>query len=107
MTDESDAGATTEHAPIFDMKSAKAKFGAKVDSSRKGRKSRHKAVSNSLDGRSLRSTGRTEHLNFKALPETRTMIDEAAKLLEIPKSFWLEQIIHEAYAKLMEGGNDA
>jgi hypothetical protein len=107
MTDESDIGTTIENAPIFDMKAAKAKFRPKVDGSRKGRMSRHKAVSKSTDGRSLRATGRTEHLNFKALPETRTMIEEAAKHLDIPKSLWLEQIIREAYGKLMNGQVDA
>ena len=95
-------------APVFDMKAAKVKFAATVDNSRKGRKTRHKAVSNATDGRSLRSTGRTEHLNFKALPTTRNKIDEAAAHLGIPKSLWLEQLVHAAHAELFgDGSGDA
>lgn len=79
------------NAPIFDMSQALAKFGTKVDNSRKARKSRHKTVSNSTDGRSLRATGRTEQLNFKALPMIRELIEQ-----HVPKgsrSLWLEEAI--------------
>ncbi len=74
-----------------------------VPTSPKARKSRQTAISNATDGRSLRATGRTEHLNFKA---TREMVDEAAKTLGIPKSLWLEQVIHEAH-KTLKGGKGA
>jgi hypothetical protein len=86
MTDAAD-----EKAPAFDMSEAVAKFSEKVDNSRKGRKARHKTVSNATDGRSLRATGRTEHLNFKALPLIRELLDR-----HVPKggrSLWLEEAI--------------
>lgn len=87
MTDAS----ADEKAPIFNMADAVAKFGGKVDNSRKARKTRHKTVSNATDGRSLRATGRTEHLNFKALPMIRELLDQ-----HVPKggrSLWLEEAI--------------
>lgn len=92
--------------PVFDMRAAKKKFGPAVDTSPKARKSRQAAISNATDGRSLRATGRTEHLNFKATPATREMVDDAAKTLGIPKSLWLEQVIHEAH-KILKGGRSA
>lgn len=49
------------------------------------------AVGAAVDGRSLRATGRTEHLNFKALPMIRKLIEQ-----HVPKgsrSLWLEEAI--------------
>jgi hypothetical protein len=93
MTDTPD---DTEHggpAPIFPMKAAIEKFKPVVDTSRRARKARHKIVSESTDGRSLRATGRTEHLNFKATPQIKALL-----ATHVPKgkvSLWLEQAIIE------------
>ena len=88
-------------APIFSLKDALAKFGAEVDSSRKGRKSRQKTISKSSDGRSLRATGRTAHLNFKAKPGVKAALDEHVGKGKL--SLWLEEAIVE---KLRREGID-
>ena len=64
-------------------------------------KNRQKRLANSVDGRSLRATGRTEHLNFKARPEIKTLLAK-----HVPKgtvSLWLEEAI---IAKLKAAGVD-
>lgn len=98
-----DHGDDTDFDPATFLPVARQKFGAIVDGSRKARKARHKAINKAIDGRSLRATGRTQQLNFKATSETSKMIDEAAKMLDTTKSQWLEQIVHEAFMKLKEG----
>ena len=100
MTETSD-----EHAPVFDMKSARAKFRSVVDTSRKGRKARHKTVSDSADGRSLRETGRTEQFNFKATPGLHKRAKEAAAHKGVRLAEWMERVINAALDA--EGGGDA
>ena len=77
----------------WDMAAARAKFAAKVDTRKAARKDRQKRLNGSVDGRSLRATGRTEHLNFKALPEIKEAVAKAAAEAGITKSLWLEQAI--------------
>ena len=65
----------------------------KVDGRRVARKSRQKKTSDAVDGRSLRATGRTEHLNFKATPRIKQALAK-----HVPKgktSLWLEEAIIE------------
>jgi len=60
-----------------------------------------KQLANAVDGRSLRATGRTEHLNFKARPEIKALLAK-----HVPKgavSLWLEEAI---IAKLKAEGVD-
>jgi hypothetical protein len=77
----------------WDMAAARAKFAAKVDTRKVARKARQKRLNGSVDGRSLRATGRTEHLNFKALPEIKEAVAKAATEAGITKSLWLERAI--------------
>jgi hypothetical protein len=77
----------------WDMAAARAKFAAKVDTRKAARKDRQKRLNGSVDGRSLRATGRTEHLNFKALPEIKQAVARAAAEAGITKSLWLERAI--------------
>jgi len=92
----------------LDMAAARAKFSAKVDGRKAARKARQKKTADAVDGRSLRATGRTEHLNFKATPEIKQLLGT-----RIPKgrvSLWLEEaILAKARAEgLIEGeGADA
>jgi hypothetical protein len=77
----------------LDMAAARAKFAAKVDGRRAARQSRQKKTSSAVDGRSLRATGRTEHLNFKATPRIKQALAK-----HVPKgktSLWLEEAIIE------------
>jgi hypothetical protein len=81
----------------LDMAAARAKFMAKVDGRKAARKSRQKKTADAVDGRSLRATGRTEHLNFKATPKIK-----AALARHIPKgktSLWLEEAIIEKFSR--------
>jgi hypothetical protein len=83
----------------WDMAAARAKFAAKVAPGKAARKGRQKHLNGSVDGRSLRATGRTEHLNFRASPQIVEALDKY-----IPKgkrSLWLEEAI---IAKLREEG---
>ena len=77
----------------WDMAAARAKFAVKVDSRKAARKDRQKRLNGAIDGRSLRATGRTEHLNFKARPEVKAAIAKAAAEAGITKSLWLERAI--------------
>jgi hypothetical protein len=96
MADEIDHGG---QAPIFDMKVAREKFRAAADTSKGARRARHKKASNAADGRTLRSTGRTEHLNYKARPQIRAFLAEHVGKGNISR--WLEEAI---IAKAKEEG---
>jgi hypothetical protein len=85
----------------LDMAAARAKFSAKVDGRKAARKMRQKKTAEAVDGRSLRATGRTEHLNFKATPQIKQALAK-----HVPKgkmSLWLEEAIIE---KLQREGID-
>jgi len=85
----------------LDMAAARAKFSAKIDGRKAARKTRQKKIADAVDGRSLRATGRTEHLNFKATPQIKQTLAK-----HVPKgktSLWLEQAIIE---KLRREGID-
>jgi hypothetical protein len=90
----------------WDMAAARAKFAAKVDTRKVARKDRQKRLNGAIDGRSLRATGRTEHLNFKARPEVKAAIAKAAAEAGITKSLWLERAILTAI-KAQETDTDA
>jgi hypothetical protein len=81
----------------LDMAAARAKFSAKVDGGKAARKKRQKKTAEAVDGRSLRATGRTEHLNFKATPQIKEALAK-----HIPKgktSLWLEEAIIEKFKR--------
>ena len=80
---------------------ARAKLAPKLDGRKSARKNRQKRLADAVDGRSLRATGRTEHLNFKATPEIKALLAK-----HVPKrtvSLWLEEAI---IAKLKAEGVD-
>ena len=77
----------------LDMAAARAKFSAKVDGRTAERRNRQKKTADAVDGRSLRATGRTEHLNFKATPQIKKALAK-----HVPRgktSLWLEGAIIE------------
>jgi hypothetical protein len=81
----------------LDMAAARAKFSAKVDGRKGARKTRQKKTAEAVDGRSLRATGRTEHLNFKATPQIKQALAK-----HVPKgktSLWLEEAIIEKFKR--------
>jgi predicted HicB family RNase H-like nuclease len=86
-----------------DLIAARKKFAKKVDGSGKAHRTRQKRTSDSVDGRVLRSTGRTEQFNFRSTPELRAAVLEAAKRREMTLVEWMEEAIGEKLAK--ERGN--
>src|SRR5262252_6998109 len=81
----------------LDMAAARAKFSAKIDGRKAARKTRQKKIADAVDGRSLRATGRTEHLNFKATPQIKQTLAK-----HVPKgktSLWLEEAIIEKFKR--------
>ncbi len=94
------------NAPIFDMKSARDKFRSVVDTSRKGRAARHKVVTDSVDRRTLRKTGRTAQFNFKATPTLHARAKVAAEHAGLSLAEWMEGILETALA-VEDGGKDA
>lgn len=83
----------------LDMAAARAKFNAKLNPNRTARKARQKKLKEAEDGRSLRATGRTEHMNWKAHPRIKALID--AHVPKGNRSLWLEEAI---IAKLKSEG---
>ena len=81
----------------LDMVAARAKFSAKVDGRKAARKARQKKAADAVDGRSLRATGRTEHLNFKATPRIKEAL--AKYVTKGKTSLWLEEAIIEKFKR--------
>ena len=67
------------------------KFQAKVDSRKAGRRERSRNLIGAADRRTLRETGRTEQINFKALPAIKVALDKHVGAGR--KSMWLEGVI--------------
>jgi hypothetical protein len=94
----------THEKPVFDMNEWRGKPAPKVDDTKGGRKKRMKKLADSApktDGRSLRATGRTEHLVLKAHPTIVKALDKHVGRGK--KSLWIEQAI---LAKLEAEGYD-
>jgi hypothetical protein len=98
MSDEIKQPAAGEDHESWEV--ARAKF-AKLPSGKQARKKRQKAMADAVDGRSLRATGRDQHLNFRASKAVRAALDA-----HVPKgkiSLWLEGAILQ---KLRDEGFD-
>ena len=90
-----------QEVPIFPMGAVLNRIRPIIDTGRKGRKARHLTVAGAVDKRSLRTTGRTEQMNFKVMPQIK---DALAKHVGRGKmSLWLEEAI---IAKLKAEGVD-
>jgi hypothetical protein len=80
----------------WDFATARARLAPTTDNSKKARQARQRKLSSAVDraakdGRSLRATGRTEHLNFKSRPEIKAALDEHVGKGRL--SLWLEEAI--------------
>ena len=64
----------------------------------KARKAREKQIRATVDGRTLRVTGRTEQFNFKALPDLAKAAKAAAKEDGITIAEWMEEAIQAKLA---------
>jgi len=80
---------------------ARAVFATKVDGRKAARKSRQQQLSGAVDGRSLRATGRTELVNFRATARIKALVKEHVPQGKI--SAWFEEAI---LAKLKSDGVD-
>ena len=75
----------------WDFAKARAKLAPKLDTRTAARKARKRLLADAVDGRSLRATGRNQHLNFKASQRIKDLIAK-----HVPKgkvSLWLEGAI--------------
>jgi hypothetical protein len=75
----------------LDMAAARAKFAARNDGRKAARRGRQRKLINASHGRSLRATGRTELVNFRAHPRVKQALAD-----HIPRgklSLWLEEAI--------------
>lgn len=75
----------------WDFARARAKLAPELDTRKAARKKRQRQLADAVDGRSLRATGRTEHLNFKAKPEIKALL--ASHVRKGRVSLWLEEAI--------------
>jgi hypothetical protein len=93
MGDEQ-SSATNGLAPISDLRVSGATVQWALDRSKKGRRGRPRVcttATGAIDRRSLRATGRTEHLNWKATPTIKKALDRHVG--HGKKSLWLEEAI--------------
>jgi hypothetical protein len=79
-----------------DYAAAIAKLSPKHDGSKKARKSRHKKVDGTTDGRSLKATGRTEQFNFKSTPGLKDRARAAAVREGVSLAIWMERVVESA-----------
>ncbi len=75
----------------WDFARARAKLAPELDTRKAARKKRQRQLADAVDGRSLRATGRTEHLNFKAKPEIKALLARHVRKGRV--SLWLEEAI--------------
>lgn len=66
------------------------------NSAPKARRAREKQVKSTIDGRSLRATGRTEQFNFKSKPDIKIAAMQAAKAEGLTIAEWMENILVQA-----------
>lgn len=77
------------------MSKMRESFRALHNTGSKARKARAKSIQKSVDGRSLRSTGRTEQSNTRVTPQFKAQIRQAASVAGISIAEWLEQAVAE------------
>jgi predicted HicB family RNase H-like nuclease len=89
---------------VFDMAAARRKFNTAFDNTKSARKKREVSLTQVIDRRSLRATGRTEQFNFRVRADLKADIQEAARKAGIGVAEWLERA---AEAMLKAGESDA
>lgn len=94
MIDETPAAPDDEE--VWDMAAARAKLAPIHDGSKKARQGRQTKIAKAVDrravdGRSLRATGRTEHLNFKARPDVKELLANHVGKGNVSR--WIEEAI--------------
>jgi hypothetical protein len=78
-----------EHDPDA-IDKARAILAAKFSGGKKARKEREKKVRTAVDGRSLRTTGRTEQFNVKVRPDIKAGIAASAEASGMKIADWIE-----------------
>ena len=79
------------------MARAREKMRAKgFSSAPRARRARERQINGTVDGRSLRATGRTEQFNFKAKPGIKLAAMEAAKAEGLTMAEWMENLLQSA-----------
>ena len=76
------------------MARARARLRAKgFSSSPRARRAREANVRGTVEGRSLRATGRTEQFNFKSKPAIKKAVQEAANKGGLTIAEWMENVL--------------
>ena len=91
----------------FDMEEARKKWKQKFDTKKSPRKKRHQKLTDSVDRRSLRATGRTEQFNFRCSEGLKRRAQKAAKSEGITLARWMERLVEVGLAECeakVEGG---
>jgi hypothetical protein len=93
-----------EQAPEeeWDYTEARRKLAPRHDNRKSARKTRQRQLTNSVDRRSLRASGRTEQFNFKSTPGLKKRAQEAAAREGVTLAEWMENAVQAAL-----GGHDA
>jgi predicted HicB family RNase H-like nuclease len=100
----------SDDTEIYSFAEARKKWGAKLDTTKAARKARHKKLAESVDGRSLRATGRVEQFNFRCSEGLKEKAQSAARRAGITLAEWMERAVEAAIAAedgQGEGGCDA
>jgi predicted HicB family RNase H-like nuclease len=68
-----------------------------------GRKKRHKELADAVDGRSLRTTGRTEQFNFRCSEGLKQKAQAAASRADMTLAEWMQHAVEAALAADLKG----
>jgi hypothetical protein len=79
---------------------------AKFDNRKGARKARRQKLNKSVDGRSLRQTGRVEQFNFRCTPGLHQKATEIAAAAGMSLAEWMENTV-EAAIEASRGKNNA
>jgi hypothetical protein len=80
----------------WDWNAARKKLAPKHDNRKAARKGRQKRLSDAVDGRSLKATGRTEQFNFKSMPGLKDRARAAAEREGVSLAVWMERVVQSA-----------
>lgn len=72
------------------------KWANRVTQSPKARKAREKQIRATVDGRSLRATGRTAQFNFKCAPDIKALVHKAVEREGVTVAEWMERAMQAA-----------
>jgi hypothetical protein len=88
----------SDDTEIHSFAAARKKWAAKVDGGKDARRVRHEKLTDAVDGRSLRATGRTAQFNFRCSEGLKAKATAAAREAGITLAEWMERAVDAAIA---------